>query len=396
MSKSDLDISAEALGELIGGIYDGALTPGEFEIRTDTISRRLNSYSPMLFVRSRDAAAGYPVTEVVSEGLMPPEASEQMWTDFIGYYSRIDPSGPAVLAGGPGMHNYAELPNADTYFASEFYNDFCLPLLCPYAAGAWRPHGPEHLLLTSYVRGEEFGAYRADEIRFLSVLEPHISRAAQLALRLRASAAHMVLAEQALDRMAEGVIFVEASGRIVFANHSAERILADADGLGCVRRTLVGHDSICHKRLRTAIAAASGQTSHHEKACELAVTRPSGCHPYRVLIAPVMRGSLQPHGAASATAMLFIGHADRDFDSAEAWLRVAYGLTATEARLANELAAGYSLKEAAVRIAIGIGTARGHLKSIFAKMGIGRQSDLIRVLLSSTGVRATPPGRLEN
>ena len=56
------------------------------------------------------------------------------------------------------------------------------------------------------------------------------------------------------------------------------------------------------------------------------------------------------------------------------------GLTAAEARLTAKLAQGLALADAAVELGISSHTARTQLKSIFAKTGARRQSELVGML----------------
>ena len=60
--------------------------------------------------------------------------------------------------------------------------------------------------------------------------------------------------------------------------------------------------------------------------------------------------------------------------------RETFGLTPAEARLAAHLKDGYSLKEAAEKLNVSVNTARNQIKSVFEKLGVNRQSDLIRHL----------------
>lgn len=60
--------------------------------------------------------------------------------------------------------------------------------------------------------------------------------------------------------------------------------------------------------------------------------------------------------------------------------RETFGLTPAEARLAARLKEGLALKEAAEELGISVNTARNQIKSVFEKLGVNRQSDLIRHL----------------
>jgi len=61
-------------------------------------------------------------------------------------------------------------------------------------------------------------------------------------------------------------------------------------------------------------------------------------------------------------------------------LRASLGLTPAELRLAALLKDGASINEAAPKLGIAVNTARNHLRSIFAKLGVNRQSEMVRHL----------------
>lgn len=67
-------------------------------------------------------------------------------------------------------------------------------------------------------------------------------------------------------------------------------------------------------------------------------------------------------------------------------LRESFGLTAAEARLARKLRDGRSLQEAADELKVSINTLRNQLRAIFDKMGLKRQSDLVRALTELSSV----------
>lgn len=79
-------------------------------------------------------------------------------------------------------------------------------------------------------------------------------------------------------------------------------------------------------------------------------------------------------------AVVFIAP-DREAASDETRVyRETFGLTPAEARLAGCLKDGLSLKEAAEKLGLSVNTVRNQVKSIFEKLGVNRQSDLIRHL----------------
>ena len=74
-----------------------------------------------------------------------------------------------------------------------------------------------------------------------------------------------------------------------------------------------------------------------------------------------------------------------------ALLRSMFDLTPAEARLARNLAAGRSLRQAADEAGIAYETARWHLKILFQKTGTRRQAELVGKLIGSIAVPLRAP-----
>ena len=81
--------------------------------------------------------------------------------------------------------------------------------------------------------------------------------------------------------------------------------------------------------------------------------------------------------------MIFITDPEAQSEAPAEVLQSLYGLTPAEAKLAALLAQGKSLTEAATELHVTQNTARTHLKHIFQKTGVNRQSELVKLILNS-------------
>jgi DNA-binding CsgD family transcriptional regulator len=63
-------------------------------------------------------------------------------------------------------------------------------------------------------------------------------------------------------------------------------------------------------------------------------------------------------------------------------LAEVYQLTPAEAQVAISIANGLSVDEAAMMNNVAVSTIRSQLKSIYRKLGINRQTELVKVLLT--------------
>jgi DNA-binding CsgD family transcriptional regulator len=100
--------------------------------------------------------------------------------------------------------------------------------------------------------------------------------------------------------------------------------------------------------------------------------------------------SFTPLGDWTAVAIWCAPEQNSQFDQA---LRDVYALTPQERRLANSLAEGHPLSDAAGAIGIELSTARSHLKNVFGKTQTRRQTDLVLLLASCALAAASGSSR---
>jgi DNA-binding CsgD family transcriptional regulator len=117
----------------------------------------------------------------------------------------------------------------------------------------------------------------------------------------------------------------------------------------------------------------------------LPLRRPSGKRPLTAVVRALegLERSDNPGGPAT---LLFLLDPEIEAETVESELRQLYGLTATEAGLANLLMEGKALDECCVILDIRRSTARTHLQHLFDKVGVQRQGELVSLLLRSVGL----------
>lgn len=258
------------------------------------------------------------------------------------------------------------------------------------------------VLPTQFSAFRELAAQRFgdEERRRMRWVLPHLSRALGVLYRLRDAEQKVAASLAALDRLATGVMLLDAAGAVAHLNREAERIVAEADGLalgpdGGGEARLAVQDAGAQEALRTVLESvlnpALGDAKHFCASVE--VRRPSGRPPFVLQLAPLPEEAGFAGRAGPAVAIVFVTDpaAPHRFDPK--LLRQVYGVTPAEARLAERLHAGDTLAAAAARRGIGEETARTQLRGLFAKTGTHRQSDLMRLLISlaSPGPAKPPP-----
>lgn len=197
---------------------------------------------------------------------------------------------------------------------------------------------------------------------------------------------HLLIAGfEALDLVNVGLLVTSATGQLLLANRTAERILKMRDGLeltatGAVRTSLKSTPTL--NTLIETVAKPSGSTARESV---LPLRRSSGKRPLTAVVRAVDGMSATADPMAPAT-LLFILDPEIPVETVEAELRQLYGLTSMEACLANLLMQGKALDECCSLLDIRRSTARTHLQHLFEKVGVQRQSELVSLLLKSIGL----------
>jgi DNA-binding NarL/FixJ family response regulator len=202
-------------------------------------------------------------------------------------------------------------------------------------------------------------------------------RAALLSRAHTASASHQSgSAKAAIDLLKSGVIVLGPRGQVLFTNQRAGSLLSRHDGL------IIDNSGICRasdtedtRRLHRSVRAA------RDEGVADALTLQTQRHgPLRIVVR-----SGEDEGDAGPVTCLYLFAEDDDPAIDPHLLRGMFGLTPSESRLAAALASGLSLEATAEREGWTLSSARSYLKTVFDKVGVSRQADLVRVVLRNTG-----------
>lgn len=197
-------------------------------------------------------------------------------------------------------------------------------------------------------------------------------------------------ANELLDAFPMGIILLTGSGRVLGTNRPAERILDHRDGLSLQGHRLRATDPEHTAELRDLVRsiAANGASEPSDGRNAACLPRPSGRRPLQILVRRLKHAG-DPGSKRRAPVALFVTDPDEPVEIPTPRLRRIYGLTRAEARIASRIAAGLRPESVAEEVGVQVNTVRMHLKRIFAKTGTRRQSELVRVLLSSPARLAT-------
>nr|WP_298720496.1 helix-turn-helix transcriptional regulator [uncultured Steroidobacter sp.] len=253
---------------------------------------------------------------------------------------------------------------------------------------AWgRPDVPS--TACPFYRGVNASPFEEEHRQRLRLLVPHMSRSLGVMFKLRDAQFRIAASLQALDRIRQGILLLDVTGSVCFANTMAEQILRQQDGLRLIaaaggHRTLGTDDPLAQplleRALRCGISTLDGDAIH--LAQTVLIRRPSGSTSYVVQVSYLPETNPYHLGAQTPRAIVFIKDGTLLAQPEASMLQRVYGLTPAEARAALALCDGGSLDTVAAQLNIKLNTLKTHLKSIYLKTSADNRAALTKLMLS--------------
>ncbi|MEZ5532658.1 MAG: helix-turn-helix transcriptional regulator [Steroidobacteraceae bacterium] len=372
--REDLPLSFDQLSALIGAIYQGPLDTvpwsGALVMLRDIM--RANWATLIL----RPASADQPAL-VLRAGSQGPEVYHAAYSQFEMF--SMDP-----FVGLPVDRVVTIDEMIDTsWMSGEFYETFLAPNDIRYIMGADMVTEGGADCRLRVTRPRDAVDFSAQDKALCQILLPHVRRAVTLHSRIERIETERLMYSTTMDRMLVGTVIFDEKGAIMRTNRIADEVLAEKDGIRISQGRLHAEFPAEDRELQRLIKAALAQPGAAPVVPQpMSVTRVSGRASLGVLVRPVPPGEW-PDDRHRPTAVAFIRDPGRKSQLSLEMVRHLFGLTGAEAALALLLANGYTLDEAAVELKIRKNTIRAHLRSIFAKTGVRRQTTLIHLLLNS-------------
>jgi DNA-binding CsgD family transcriptional regulator/PAS domain-containing protein len=366
-----------AFSRLVGALYEGPLEPVPWSGLLLTLREALHANWVTLILRPPTSARQALILNAGPHGVERPKdqfASEYAFA--MDAFSGL-PEGQVL--------SVDEVLGDSAWVASEFYRQFVCPYGIRYMIGA-DLHAPDGIECRLRVcRAAEQGEFSAEDKSYCQVLLPHLRQAIQLHANLDTADSERTLYAAAVDSMLVGIVILDEHGAIMKTNSAADDILAQRDGLsrarGGVHADYPQEDRELMRLVGQALAR-SGSSATRSLMDAAAITRPSGRHKLGVLVRSIPLNDWSESGRRSSVA-IFIRDPERHSQASHALIHKLFELTPAEASLALLLANGLTLDEAAAKLDIRKNTARAHLRSIFSKTGVTRQTALVHLILNS-------------
>lgn len=233
-------------------------------------------------------------------------------------------------------------------------------------------------------REHERRAFDIEDKALCRRLAPHLQRALKVFSAMQRFESLQATCSSLTEQVTGGVILLGARGEVMHANQAAWELFSSGT-LKLRDGTLHLEDREIREKLSRIIetAARPQDPLAPGMVSVLRVEQCGGTAPLSLLVRvlPALVGGR----GAPALMVLITRVGDRSTVPAELIAQV-FGLTRTEAIVVSCLADGDTVEEIATNLGMSMHTVRAHLRSIFDKTGVSKQTELIRRVLTAVPV----------
>ena len=279
-----------------------------------------------------------------------------------------------------------QLPDSHLVHLTALYTAQELKTSPTYNEAMARAHGQDGVIVRLDVQDGSYavlslkdpttpGGWATPQQALLQGLLPHLRQFVRVQQTLVNASALGNSVLSLLDNTRLGVIHLDWQGRIVAANDRARALLRRGDGVTDQGGVLAAGRPADQTRFARLVAAALPSSSTPAVSGSMLLSRPSLGPRLVVHLKPVSIGQWD-FGAQRVAALVLLVEPGTTPRLDPEVVAAALGLTPIESHIAVQLAAGRTVPGRAPS------AVHWHLKQSYQKLGIARQADLVRVVLS--------------
>lgn len=356
------------LPELVESIYDAGLDPSQWNNVVAGIRDFVGGQACGLF--SKDLISKFGVTHYYC-GADPHYI--QLYSET---HSKFDPL--SVLPPHGEIVSIPDLVNFDEYRRGRFYQEWMQPQGCSDAANVVLDKSNASCPVMMTVLSGRRMVDPAMKHR-LSLIVPHASRALLINRAISSQLTLTTALADVLDNLASGIFLLDAACRVVHANSAGHALLAADDVVRSVAGQLVTCSAEANQTLRKAFATRSEMALLAARDRAIPLLSPGGERyvAHLLPLSSVLRNGSE-HVADAAGALL-LRKVMLGGPSYGELIARTFDLTPAELRVFLSIVEVGGVPETAATLGIAETTVKTHLHRVFAKTGVSRQADLVKL-----------------
>jgi DNA-binding CsgD family transcriptional regulator len=364
-------ISDRAFSDLIGDIYDAALTT-KWSPVLDKIIDYTGSNKAFFFLQKLNSPM--PVLVEIQTNFSYPSQA------LLDYQTRPkdDPLYLVTKDMTQGDTLYLnEHIDIATYRHTEYYQNILLPMKSYYAIATILCRDGMFESPLAFARGEDEKPYNEKELNFIKLLAPHLSKAMHIYKELRLYKNYANLTQSILDQTDKAIIVCNEHGKIISANNYTFEALKNPSSI-----------TIHNYFIKLAEPQKQQQLLNHINQCanlsfsgigtqQTIVVNCANQSHAMILVSSLSRNEINEFDVPCCLVTV-------EFEFAMNWdlVKQYAHLTAKEMQLLKAIYSKSALNDLVDKFSVSYNTLRTHLQNIFKKFGVNSQTELMVVLRS--------------
>ncbi|MBS3017925.1 hypothetical protein DJFAAGMI_00655 [Comamonas sp. PE63] len=365
-------ISTEAMSLLIAALYESAMDPQHWKVFLELLRSCANGNYASLVVRDPHGEnVGWVISATGGRSEVIPYDPYAQWSPFLGIAK------DQVLT-------LRDVMTESEWHSCRYYTDWCKGV------------DIEHILAVDVMtdngcsygwritRPASAGAFESRQLDLVRMLVPHLKRVLNMQLNLHRDRQVISLYGRATAQLMMGVVILDQAGKMIEANPAATTILNLGDGIrvnnGALEAVYANDNRKLQRLIRDALFSPRLERASMTEG--MSITRQSGQLNWGVVVQSISADEWT-EGKQRPSVAVFLRDTTGKAEPPVKLTQQLFHLTPAETAVATHLSNGMSLEEAAEALGIKPNTARAHLRSIFSKTGVRRQTELVRLFLNS-------------
>ena len=357
--------------------------PSRWDVMLDVLGKRFGATAAAIFARPAAPTAAAPLATALN---LPPDGMKTYLERWVQHDPWLASAQRAPMVSG-NCYIGREVCDWPELERSMFYNEFSkgqgVRGLLSLMVDDGRQPALAPFTFLSMFRAPGLEEFDEDDRRALRAIHAPVQMALRAYCALSASRTGQLAAAAALDAVGKPIFVLDRNGQLLHANVAADAGKVKSDWL-VIRAGRLVHLVSTAADVASALVsrAAQGQLQ------TVRLWRPAlagGVHCAIARLVPLGEANPCAWAWPQAAVLLLLDEEVREVDAQRIpALSVRYRLTTAESQLLAQLGNGLDPADIASANGVSIHTVRTHIKHLFEKTGVSRQTDLVRLL--------APPG----
>jgi DNA-binding CsgD family transcriptional regulator len=369
-------LNPEILSSVIGDIYDCALNADGWESALIRITQELDGAYTNISLSNPD----FTQARMAAQSPWDPA----MLNILIEEYGVHGVPGLLALVQGDIDSPVSSIDQIgkEVFFASKFYQNWAKPQGLLDGCMMKFVHTRDRIGLLAFVTYDTRDTVSEDERRFLSVLSPHVRRAALISDLLDFERVQTHAFRGTLEKLQTPIILVTAESKIVYMNVMAQGLINSRSGVQSQQGHLEPVNLKMGGALKDAILRCKG-SGIDLGSRGIGIPLSGAGQTASVAYVLPLRNTEVTNTFRSAVAAVFIATNLTSLPPQQTVLATLYDLTPSEARVMSLMASeGANPSATAALLGVSENTIKTHLGRVYSKTGVTRQVELTSLVAS--------------